>query len=148
MYTNVWVYLYLAVEFSIDEVRTIVRGGEQCREQASRHPETRTAGEDGRHRGCYLTSEAWRDVSPPMTRAPGAPLYFYNVVCMCLCPVLCFSPKAEEDNPDPSKLAPVAVIGWENLKERLVGQQKEMQKMAEFVAVSTSYYCCTGKSTP
>lgn len=45
-------------------------------------------------------------------------------------------PKAEEDNPDPSKLAPAAVIGWENLKERLVEQQKEMQKMASFVAVS------------
>lgn len=50
--------------------------------------------------------------------------------CPCVSP-----PKAEEDNPDPSKLAPVAVIGWENLKVRLVGQQQEMQKMAEFVAV-------------
>lgn len=52
-----------------------------------------------------------------------------------LVPCLVLSTKAEEDNPDPSKLAPVALIGWENLKERLVGQQKEMQKMAEFVAV-------------
>ncbi|CAM9440053.1 unnamed protein product, partial [Pylaiella littoralis] len=43
--------------------------------------------------------------------------------------------KKAKDNPDPSKLAPVALIGWENLKERLVGQQKEMQKMAEFVAL-------------
>ncbi|CAM9527929.1 unnamed protein product [Ectocarpus sp. 4 AP-2014] len=43
--------------------------------------------------------------------------------------------KAEEDNPDPSKLAPAAVIGWESLKERLVGQQQEMKKMAEFVAL-------------
>eukprot|EP00752_Nemacystus_decipiens_P017929 g16072.t1 len=43
--------------------------------------------------------------------------------------------KAEEDNPDPSKLTPVAVIGWENLKIRLVGQQKEMQKMAEIVTL-------------
>ncbi|CAM9386155.1 unnamed protein product, partial [Scytosiphon promiscuus] len=43
--------------------------------------------------------------------------------------------KAEEDNPDPSQLAPAEVIGWESLKERLVGQQQEMQKMAEFVAL-------------
>eukprot|EP00903_Cladosiphon_okamuranus_P017804 g16385.t1 len=43
--------------------------------------------------------------------------------------------KAEEDNPDPTKLTPVAVVGWENLKTRLVGQQKEMQKMTEFVAL-------------
>lgn len=43
--------------------------------------------------------------------------------------------QAEEDNPDPSQLAPAEVIGWESLKERLVGQQQEMQKMANFVAV-------------
>lgn len=43
--------------------------------------------------------------------------------------------KAEEDNPDATKLAPTAVIGWENLRERLVVQQKEMAKMAEFVTV-------------
>lgn len=46
--------------------------------------------------------------------------------------------KAEEDNPDPFKLAPTAVIGWESLKERLVEQQKEMQKMAAFVSVMQS----------
>lgn len=44
--------------------------------------------------------------------------------------------KAEEDNPDPSKLAPAAVIGWESLRERLVEQQEEMKKMGEFVSVS------------
>lgn len=48
--------------------------------------------------------------------------------------LLCFA-QAEEDNPDPGKLAPAAVIGWECLKERLVEQQKEMHKMAAFVAV-------------
>lgn len=43
--------------------------------------------------------------------------------------------QAEEDNPDPTKLAPAAVIGWESLKERLSEQQKEMAKMAKFVEV-------------
>lgn len=43
--------------------------------------------------------------------------------------------QAEEDNPDPTKLAPAAVVGWESLKERLVEQQKEMEKMTKFVAV-------------
>ncbi|CAM9863585.1 unnamed protein product [Ascophyllum nodosum] len=41
--------------------------------------------------------------------------------------------KAEEDNPDPGKLAPAAIIGWESLKERLVVQQGEMQAMAKNV---------------
>ena len=56
---------------------------------------------------------------------------------MCFPSLVPLSPQAEEDNPDPSKLAPVAVIGWESLKERLVEQQKEMQKMAAFVSVSS-----------
>lgn len=57
-------------------------------------------------------------------------------------------PKAEEDNPDPSKLAPVSVIGWENLKSRLVGQQKEMQKMADFVAVGCAAAMMGAKTQP
>ena len=58
-----------------------------------------------------------------------------NAGVLPACDPFASPPKAEEDNPDPSKLTPVAVIGWENLKSRLVGQQREMQKMAEFVAV-------------
>lgn len=52
----------------------------------------------------------------------------------CVYPFLS-PPKAEEDNPDPGKLTPVAVIGWEDLKLRLVNQQKEIKKMSDFVAV-------------
>jgi len=64
-------------------------------------------------------------------------------------PALALSPKAEEDNPDPSKLAPAAVIGWEELKERLVDQQNEMKKMAEYVAVgATGANQCVENSCP
>lgn len=78
-------------------------------------------------------------ISPPIPRASAVHLSCRRCTPCCVCPpALASSPKAEEDNPDPSKLAPVAVIGWEELKERLVSQQNERKKMAEYVAVGAT----------